>query len=347
MNRINQLLLLTCITIVLGGSAYAWYARQSETPITSAPAETRFTWGVGLNPTPTREISPSAVQAVIDDARELGVNTIRVKYIPDPPEQQKRFDLTVDAIKNGTPLEVVAILEHDDDILNGSDPYRAGYNLGYNAATRYKGKVQYYQMGNELAAYALKPSWGGHTRDSYVEDRYQRAFQWLKGMSKGIRAADPNAKRLITGHFMHYAFWDRAKEDGLQFEVVGWDWFHEELPIPSFVNFEYEGKSVDLVGRLAALAPTLWITEAGVNGNVVGYDKAASYLSNFIKEIRTDDRIKGLFVVPLTDEMHNSGLPNWQNGLIGIQATDTAQTHWKLSEKRSTFYTYQKAIRAE
>lgn len=313
------------VLLVSAGTAWALWQRSLH------PS---FVWGVGLNPTPTGVLTAETTHDVVERARTLGVNTIRVKYTTENEQQRNRVRWAVTEARTPwwQPLQIVMILEHNDLILNGPEPYQAGYDLGLEAASTYRGQVAYYQLGNELAAYALKPTWGGFTPDSYIPEKYERGLTWLRGVSDGIHAGDPKAKRLVTGHWLQHAFWEMAKDDGLAFEAIGWDWFHEELPVPSLVDFEFEEKPYDLIGKLASIAETVWVTEAGVNGDVVGRSKAAAFLTEFITELRTDPRIDGVFVAQLTDEMHNQWSENWQHGLIGIEPVDLANQIWRFSD---------------
>lgn len=302
----------------------------------------KFNWGVGINPTATGNKSKESVEEIVKKAKNLGVNTARINYPINNPENINTVDWAIDKLVSKPKRVLVAlILEHNDNILESSDPYSQGYKFSNEIAKKYQGKVSYYQMGNEVGAYALKPTWGGDTRDAYDKIKYQKALTWLKGVSNGIKAADPKAKRIVTGHHVQYAFWQMAKEDGLEFEIVGWDWFHQDFPVPSLKSFKKDDKPFDLLSKLNDIGD-VWITEAGVNGAVVGYDKASDYLSSFAKEVYSLQQMKGFFAFSLTDEVHQNTEKNWQKGLIALQKNGKK---WVLGEERQTFSSYSDIIK--
>ncbi|MCL1973000.1 MAG: glycosyl hydrolase 53 family protein [Endomicrobia bacterium] len=103
----------------------------------------------------------------------------------------------------------------------------------------FKGRVKYYQVGNEMNLQAQKS--GNGTQIShywmstdteplpadkkYLDVMISNTIQTIKI----IRADDPDVKILINGTGVHYAFLDYAFEEfakaGVDIDLIGWDWY--------------------------------------------------------------------------------------------------------------------------
>ncbi len=302
-----------------------------------------FVWGTGINVTPTGISSRESVLRVVEEAQALGINTIRVRYTHEYPEAIVKIDWLAEILRERQPpVQVILIFDQNPDVERIAEPnaYQTAFLLAKNVATKYRDVFQYYQLGNEMAAYALKPTWGGYTTDSYIPEKYQEALLWLRGLSDGVAAGDPQAKRVVTGNWLNVVFWEQAKHDGLQFEIVGWDWFYEKFPIPDPTKLTVDGKPYDLIGKLAALGD-VWMTEAGVNGDIVGDREASDYLEQLVRQLYRNPLIKGFFLPMLTDEMHRSQTPNWQYAPVELIYENN---QWQLGGHRIIFDRYHQLI---
>ena len=302
-----------------------------------------FRWGINVNLTPTDEQNITSANQVLDLAKDLGADIIRVG---GPVYDVNYFPFLGQAIDSAREkgLEVELIIGHDNKIIDGPDPELAGYKLGKQIAQQFKGKIEYYQLGNELATYALKPSWGGDYADNYIDDKMEKSLAWLKGISEAIHEVDPDAQRVATGHSVMYYFWQEAINRNIGFEVIGWDWHGDILPIVSINKFEVDKKPYDLVGKLSSMGKKLWIQESGANGALVGYDNAAQYLANYAQEIYLTPQFDGFFGFTLTDEIHQAGEKGWNKGLVALQKDASAKNGYKIGVPRSTYKQLQKVI---
>ncbi|MCL1971460.1 MAG: T9SS type A sorting domain-containing protein [Endomicrobia bacterium] len=112
---------------------------------------------------------------------------------------------------------------------------------GATVANRFKGRVKYYQVNNEMDSQALKSDGLGGTQISHFwmstdTEPLPAGKKYLDVMIndvidyiKIIRAEDPDAKVLINGGWVHYAFLDyafeRFAEAGVDIDLIGWDWY--------------------------------------------------------------------------------------------------------------------------
>ena len=109
---------------------------------------------------------------------------------------------------------------------------------------RFKGRVKYYQVDNEMSGIALRSysltgtdisHFGMSTQIPRPGDAMCLDIRVNKAINniKIIRAEDPNAKILINGLGVHYAFLDyafaRFAQEGVDIDLLGWDWYsHRE-----------------------------------------------------------------------------------------------------------------------
>lgn len=107
---------------------------------------------------------------------------------------------------------------------------------------RFKGRVKYYQIKNEMDVQTqinqlLSGTEISHYRMStdaassansdkkYLDMMVNEAINIIKR----VRARDPDAKILINGTWIHYGMLDyafaRFKEEGVDIDLIGWDWY--------------------------------------------------------------------------------------------------------------------------
>ena len=107
-------------------------------------------------------------------------------------------------------------------------------------AKRFKGRVKYYQVNNEMNFQAHKEKYSGlqisHFWMSSDTDPLPKGKQYLDVLItdaiqtiKEVRAEDPGAKILINGYWIHYAFLDyvftRLAIAGVDIDLIGWNWY--------------------------------------------------------------------------------------------------------------------------
>lgn len=129
---------------------------------------------------------------------------------------------------------------------------------------RFKGDIPVWELDNELEGYAIiQPcemrddgtkypcDWGpagGVGPLEYVGARAAKVVAVLSGLSEGVRAADPTARRALgSAGWGHTGIFDRLHDAGVAWDISVWH--------------EYGGDPEWAFKRLAAFGKPIWITE--------------------------------------------------------------------------------------
>ncbi|MDD5463440.1 MAG: hypothetical protein PHG00_17810, partial [Methylococcales bacterium] len=119
-------------------------------------------------------------------------------------------------------IKLIAILEGPDA------SYASSYNEAKAFATKYAGRIQYYQLSNEGDNVTGVQGDGARTTD-YDTALYNGIKTKIQGLLDGVRAGDPNAKTIVNFTWLHYGFIQRLINDGIKFDIVGLDWYWEDV----------------------------------------------------------------------------------------------------------------------
>jgi len=299
--------------------------------------ENKFKWGVSLNAYPNGVKNKEILDKVLGSASDLGTRFLRIETSPNSKyiKQSLPDEVVDEATKKG--FQVVLSFMPDGDFSDLNNPYQSGYDEAYKIASFYS-KVNYFQLGNEPATGALKKNWSGANEDSFDKAKYAKVLEWLRGASDGIKKANGNAKRIITGNWLNVSFFEMLVRDGINFDIVGWDWFNEEK---DFTTIKPNEGNLTLLERLNNLNKEIWMMEVGISGT--DENKQADYLEKFINKIQNIPTIKGLFVGVLYDQVHLVGTSGQYDGIVRISKTKSGD--WVLEDPKLAYDLYQKIIR--
>jgi len=302
-----------------------------------------FVWGVNTSCYQIDGYQEKTADKQINLINDLKINTVRMflerKINLEPFEviyDEKSNDSFVDKLLENN-KDIVMII--DGDIINsaaiaGFDQVSAGYQMGKYAASRYKGKIKYYQIANEVTGTSIKPSdsnfngptFKGDYNVEYSLERYRSLLGWLTGLQKGIRESDDQAKIVISGHWHLYFIIDKLIKDGIDPDVIGWAWYSDDGEDITKRDLG-EGKTFDLSKKLNEFNRDVWIIELNSTKGSYNDDKKKNdedYQSNFLKKMIPNligtDRIKGIFIYTLFDT------PVFADG------RDESESHWGLVE---------------
>jgi len=115
----------------------------------------------------------------------------------------------------------------------------------------------------------------------------------------GVRAGDPNAQTIVNFTWLHYGFIQRLVNDGVDFDIIGADWYSNmgditsvrgTLDLPAYIKTQF-GKP-------------LWITEGNRwEGSTGGNEAAqAAYISQDVSAMCNNPNISAYVVYELLDE---------------------------------------------
>jgi hypothetical protein len=321
-----------------------------------------FKWGVFIkaysfnsSSTPeSLEYRKENTRLMMEQAKRLGVTHIKANA---EREQQVNDDL-VDLAQE-MDLKLVMILDREQcpgiDLRTFfKDPavYQKGLNWGRTVSSRYKGKVAYYQLANEIsgtivmhegeegASFANKI---GNARFSLT--KYNQLSAWIRGLRDGIKQNDPRAKIVISGHWVLVSVIDKLLEDGIDFDVLGWNWYYGD---GSIVEKEIDGEMIDFIGILQAYGKEVWIAEANRPGG--DYDGDSQAQAEAIKKMALEAYntgvIKGFFVFVLNDYAYATPEPSELDtmGLIRVKPPTATNPVWTLGDHKPAYGVYQQII---
>ena len=184
-----------------------------------------YIWGVsGHAPYVSSAYKKTNLQECMDLASYLGVDTYRVDFqwltSPSGVVDWSWPDLVVSkAYQNNK--KIYAVLT-----CNINDTYQEIYDKIFTAVTRYKGKIDYYQLSNERDNKTILSSqYSGESPSHYDMTKYNIWKNALNAMSNAVHDADPDAKRVINISWKHTAFLEMLDNDGVQWEINALDWY--------------------------------------------------------------------------------------------------------------------------
>lgn len=301
MKKFIWFMLFLVILAGIGYGAYYFWNKNKE--------DNKFLWGITVRPHALGSYSAKVWDRQLKLVKDLGVQYIRLTWQNDGwPTPFEFHDPIIDRTKKQG-FEIYLVLEALPHVLEQKDPYMDGYNNGFQIASHYKGKIKYYQLLNEAASTALKGGeYSGESESDYDPDKYAKVRDWLKGASEGISKADPKAKKIINDQWTHYAFFDMIARDGIDYDILGWDWF-SDMGLMSEKTLS-DGEKILM--KLEKFDKPIFLVEVnarpeGVNGQK-GQDeeKQAEFIKNMAEYALGQKSIKGFFILELID-VTNSG----------------------------------------
>ena len=305
---------------------------------------------------------PENVDIQIAKTKELGVGLIRANLeikTQNSPFNISYVDATNDDYINkvsASGLDILLVLDPDiPNSIGKADYYNEGYKMGTYAAKRYKGKVKYFQLANELSGTIIKPEkYDGPTFDGengikYSTERYQASLEWIKGMAKGIRENDPSAKLVVSGHWILYDIFGKLINDGADFDILGWSFYSSDGDDITKREFNY-GDHMNLAEKLAQYKKDLWIVEANRThgsyepGKPAQEQDQANYLDRLLTNIYSSDYFKGFIFFSLFDNPIATDQGSPQEAQWGLVKVNSLKD--KSISNKSAFQIYKDFIAA-
>ncbi|MDD5320823.1 MAG: glycosyl hydrolase [Methylococcales bacterium] len=294
-NISSKILSVFCVLSSFTLTTYA-YAEVSRV----LPSSSKVVWGaVGHNDRPTdnqypyNAISLSRQVALL---KEAGLRAYRSGCT-----EQTCSELVTILSRNGM-IFLRSIELRPDDKLDEHANYGRGYHHAFNEASKYRGKIKFYEASNELDTWT-KMLADGAEGIQYNPIRYHKARGFLKGLVDGIHKADPEAKVLVdNAGWCHYGFLNSLWEDGLRWDITAVHWYSDHG------NIEKAGcRNANVAKIHASFGKPIWITEFNKKSSVTEDDQeaAAVWISDFMNQINRiapKYNIQAAFVYELFDE---------------------------------------------
>lgn len=307
-------------------------------------------WNVGalinvFAANPGEKFDNSVYEKQIADLKKLGVNHIRSNFEKNGLTPMKwANDLIVDS-KEENNWDLTFIVEHPfEDFFSEAD-YDSGYEWGKVVGSQYSGKVEYYQLANEVSGTLIK-SGNGMSEEDYDQEKYEIMKDYLMGLRDGIHNTDPKAKFIVSAHWVCYAIIDMLIRDGLDFDVIGWNWYSEMGDDLSKKETDEKGV-IDIPGHFAKYGKPFWIVELNHSGgDIDGDEKQANFFKNILQNSYNSGDIDGIFIYRLSDTTCTEGdQPTSHLGIVKDKTSQNTKSGCDISTPKSAFYTFQDFIK--
>lgn len=393
MKKIGIILFVLGVAIVSGSLAGKWLSAKKSPKTNSGVAQKivnstekvatktapKFVWGVQCNTFSLYKqgelTNDQLTDQKIASLKRLGVKTVRVnleayaqkdasgatKIIP----AEKANDYYINKLHDNGFAIFLVIDPNIPSALWDFDFAKEGYNIASYTAQRYKDKVQYFQVANEVTGTIVNINKTGRTGANFKDEFgleynqkvYKEVFDWTRGMQKGIRQYDPKAKIVLTGHWVLFEAIKRFIQDGSDFDIIGWSWYNgsdgesiTKRPAPDGVHF------VNIGEKLKSFGKDVWIVEANSSAGSYPRDgmtdsqaetKQAEFIGSFAKTVYDSGYFSGFFVYYLFDDpltakiAKNPELGKW--GIIETTLQDDGSA--KISREKKAFGVYQNVIK--
>ncbi len=292
-----------------------------------------FSWGVNGHNRYYASYPEKNLKTQVKLAAELGSKIYRFNYNPVTEEDFAYLD-TVLAEVLAYGMDMMLVLD-DAQGTPEAIAQRIGATAARYTASSPHGFIRYLQVFGEADIPALldsnptdvpdgsRPS---HYSDAVINDWYGR-FQSALG---AIRAVNTDSKTVISISYLHYGFLTALKNKGLQWDIIGLDWYADmgafsRVLTPVKANFTQD----------------ILITETNIRpsgNNTYAPISTWSWLTDGMAAVYAEPRVKGLIFYELMDEPAISDPVEAYCGLVG--GTETGDV-----TARKAIYTYiQEAI---
>jgi len=324
---------------ILGGYFYSKNKAKDSAATTARINKEPFLWGVTVRPHALAKYTPKTWTAQINLVKELNVKYVRMAWQYDAKPNPIKFADTLMKEIDAQKLSVYMIVENKTELAKTSNPYQDGYDSAFEIASHYKGKIKYYQLLNEAGSSALKGGqYSGEKESDYDPVKYKNIRDWLKGASDGIKKADPSAYRIITDQWTHFAFFEMIARDGVDYDIVGWDWFSDM----GFMGDKKMSDGRTPLEHLQELNKPIILAEVNYrptgpsDNQQVDGAKQAEFMSQMAEWAYNTKIIKGFFILELMD-VTNTGTRGYVDRYGIVEANKNDKGVGEITGKRPAF----------
>lgn len=323
--------------LVAGGAGTFFWLNHSSSQESASHKTYTHHWGAVVRAfaldKPGTPYSKQHLVQQFDYLKELGVTDVRANA-----EVNETINDDYVSLANERGLTATLILETPRFF--EEETHDSMFAYGKKIAERYKGKVAFYQLGNEASGVAVKSGFSGSKTTDYDETKYKRFKELVRGLSEGIKSSDPNAKRIISAHWLGVGVIDRLVADKVEFEVIGWDWYSD---MGNDMIKIQDGQTINIPQYLSKYNKEFWIAELNHReGSKNGAAVQADFLQTFVLNAMNHPEIKAIFVFPLTDQCGDLDKDYGKMGLVEL--TKNVDGTCTITGKKKAFDTYKNLI---
>jgi len=342
------LIIALALIIGAGGGYFAWkyfdnkafpsFTQKKE--VTLENYEEPFMWGINVNPSPVRNYSLEMWAKQTGYVTDLGVKWIRLVFDYNAADKFKIFDQMIDYAQSQG-VNVLLSLDSSEPVTSLGNAYDDGYKVGSDVAEHYKGKIRYYQVLNEVGGTVIKGAqYSGEDESDFDLEKYEKVRDWSKGAITAIRKIDPSANIVMDFHWTHYAIVDMLLRDGLDFDILGWNWYADM----KMMGDKKLSDGTLLVDKIISYNKPVILAE--VNGSPAKGQANQTDQADFLQEMADwayhSGFIKGFYVHELVD---SAPTPSRETNYFGIISfKKSSDGGYTFGEPKKAFEVYQAII---
>lgn len=337
-------LVFASVAGIIAGTIIRNFKNKSREPQTVQTAQLlgkKFVWGATVRP---YILNQNASDFKSDQLEQ------QFKYIRDlfPQNACVRANVEGDMYVNDMlvgykekyHLQLYLILEEIKDFNPNINYEKRADDLAQRIVARYKGKVDYYQLSNELtgAVYSKADDTGEKMDAGYGltidKNRYEHVKRYTAQLSRKIRELDPEAKIVITGNWVLIQPILQLIKEGVDTDIIGWNWGSELGSEPAIKNIDNYGK-MDIPQMVKKAGKSFMIIEANNrDGSMNGREsEQAAYIKTLAQNSYNNPNTFGYFHFILTDGITNEAMSN-----LGLVKTAKSENGgYKFSELKPAY----------
>lgn len=300
-------------------------------------------WNVGVwtnvfAANPGEKFDQTVFDKQIKDLKDLGINHLRTNFEKNGHTPISwANDLMVKAARDNA-WRLTFIVEHPFKDFFSEANYENGYEWGKKVGSSYPGKVDYYQLANEVSGSVIS-SGNGLKKEDYDSQKYEILKDYLLGLRDGIHKTDPKAKFILSAHWICLAVIDMLIGDGLEVDVIGWNWYSEMGDDLTHKPID-EGAPLDIPGHFAKYGKPFWIVEVNQSGgDTQGEEKQVEFLKNLINNSYNSEKISGMFVYKFVDSICTEGdKPTSHLGIVKDKSSQITKSDCDIADPKDAYY---------
>lgn len=312
-------------------------ASSSATPPATTSKNVIAHWGAMIRPYGLKigpvPYSKTSVQSQIDLLKELGATDARANV-----ENEQTTNDEVVNYSQSNHLLLTLILEPTAQISAYADYYAYAKNI----ASRYKGKVAYYQLGNEASGVAIKQGFPGSKTTDYDDQKYAGLKVMLKGLYDGVHDADPSAKTIVSANWLGTGIYDRLAADKINYDIIGWDWYSD---MGTDLIVSQNGTTINIPEYLKKYNKPFWVVELNRRQGTIdnNFNAQSDFIKTFVNNVASHGNVQGVFIYPLTDQCGKDKEEFGRMGLVTI--SQNGDQTCSIKDKKPSFKVFQDLIK--
>ncbi len=326
---------------------------RSTTEVAEAPSlDNDMIWGInGHTMTSLAYKGEGSIDKQLDLLKEFQSTFYRVnmRTVEDGSvtlyknDEKRWLELLDKAKKANIKILPVFQLKNNFDEMTVAQAYQYGKNLAVGFATKYGSHFEYYELGNEQDKLMVLKDSSGAKVNHYNKERFAVWASYLKGMSVGVKEADPTSKSIInSAGRTKYGYFQLIEEAGIEYDILGFHWYSKSGTINQPFHDNPGGEDV-LNVLYERFKKPIWITEINQKdgARIYSEEEQAHWLEKFISNIKNRPYVKAFFVYELIDQPHLCDGKGWE----AVTECKYGMVYKKGNQKTFTYREYAKTYK--